>query len=197
VTCVLFWLSTDVLATAGELRERLQWPVDRFAAVMGQTAATPKEELMHGLIATLFIAALQAAPSPSQQPSAPSPLQPKASVPADSSLSTLAGCVSAKPDVTGTYTFTQKDNGSRFKLTGKSMREWAGKPVEIVSAKEKGLSIRGGLVPSTNVAAQAGHIDSAQAAIANQPGVANAEKGVAPLPEFRVNEVRPTAGVCK
>ena len=142
---------------------------------------------MHALMTTTFIAALALSSADSQQQSKPQ---------ADSSLNALTGCVSAKPDKDGSFTLTQKGSGSRFRLTGKSMREWAGKPVELVSAKGKGLSVRGGLVPSPNVAAQAGHIDPAQAAIASQPGVATAGKGE-DLPEFRVNGVRAAQGSCK
>jgi hypothetical protein len=147
-----------------------------------------REELMNGLTAATLIATLAV--------SAPVFSQQKASgADKDSDVNTVTGCVSAKPDKDGYYTFTQTGNGSRFRLTGKSMREWSGRPVEIVSAKGKGLSVRGGLVPSTNVAAQAGHIDPAQASIAAQPGALTG-KGE-DLPEFRVNRVRAAQASCK
>ena len=116
--------------------------------------------------------------------------------PSDTPQATLTGCVSAKPDAAGTYTLTQSSTGGRFRLTGKSVRGFAGKQVEIVSANGKGLTIRGGLTPSANVAAQAGHIDPAQAAIADQPGALTG-KSDADLPELRVNRVREVAGSCK
>jgi len=141
---------------------------------------------MRGLIAaTLIPLAVAVAAGQEKQPAKPSETAP----------ATLTGCVSAKPDTTGAYTLTQ-GTGGRFRLIGKSMRDFAGKQVEIVSGNGKGLSIRGGLTPSTNVAAQAGHIDSAQAAIANQPG-ANTGKSDADLPELRVNRVREVSGTCK
>jgi hypothetical protein len=120
----------------------------------------------------------QSGPAAQAQPAA------KAGEPANA----YRGCVSGKPDAAGTYTLTQT-GGTRFRLTGRSMREYAGKMVEVVLADAKGLTIKGGLSPSPNVAGQAGHLDSAKVAIASQPG-ANAGKSDALLPEFRVNRVR-------
>jgi len=140
---------------------------------------------MRGLIAaTLIPLAVVVAAGQEKEPAKPS----------NKAETTLTGCVSTKPDPTGTYMLTQESTGGRFRLIGKSMRDFAGKPVEIVSVK--GLSIRTGLTPSVNVAAQAGHIDSAQAAIANQPG-ATTGKSDADLPEIRVSRVREVSGTCK
>jgi hypothetical protein len=76
------------------------------------------------------------------------------------------------------------------------MRDFAGKLVEVALVETKGLTIKGGLWPSPNVAAQAGAIDSSRAAIASQPG-ANAGKPDLPLPEVRVNRVRTLEGSCQ
>lgn len=152
-----------------------------------------------GLIAAALVTAVAAAAA--QTPAAP--VTPATQAPAPSAAAkkvdganAYRGCISAKPDDAGTFTLTQAGSGSRFRLTGKSMRDYAGKLVEVVLAEGKGLTIKGGLTPSTNVAAQAGHIDSSRAAIAGQPG-ANTGKSDAQLPEFRVNRVRALDGACQ
>lgn len=136
--------------------------------------------------AVVMVVATAAAQSPSPSTAAKSAEEKNA----------YRGCVSAKPDATGTFTLTQTGSGSRFRLTGKSMRDYAGKLVEVVLAESKGLTIKGGLSPSPNVAAQAGHLDPSRAAIARQPG-ANTGKSDADLPEFRVNRVRALDGACQ
>jgi hypothetical protein len=117
--------------------------------------------------------------------------------PAKDTALTLTGCISPTAGEDGNFTFTQSSNGSRYRLTGKNLKQYAGQRVEIVSAKSGGLTIRGGLYPSANVAGQAGHIDSAQAAIASQPGVHNTGKSEGRLPEVRVSTVRAVEGICK
>jgi len=111
--------------------------------------------------------------------------------------STLTGCVSKSPLPSGEFTFTDGVTGSKYRLTGKGIRQWAGQQVEIVSGPNKRLSIRGGLYPSPNIAAQAGAIDPAQAAIARQPGGAASGTGGVDLPEFRVAKVRAAGGSCR
>lgn len=144
-------------------------------------------------LAASFVLSGALAVSAQQVPSAPAPAAPaKAN---EESVNRLVGCVSAKADPAGTYTLTQSESGLRFRLTGKSLREFAGKQVEIVTASGKGLTIRGGLTPSANVAAQAGHLDPAKAAIANQPGATSGKEEV--LPEVRVKEARGLTGACK
>jgi hypothetical protein len=114
----------------------------------------------------------------------------------ESTPSTLTGCVSDSPLPNGEFTFTDGVTGSRFRLTGKGIRQWAGQQVEIVSGPNKRLSVKGGLYPSPNIAAQGGAIDPAQAAIARQPGGAASGTGV-DLPEFRVARVRAAGGSCR
>jgi hypothetical protein len=55
------------------------------------------------------------------------------------------------------------------------------------------LKITGGLLPSPNVAAQAGAIDPSQAANASSGGNG---VGSGELPEFRVKTVRQLGGAC-
>jgi len=121
---------------------------------------------------------------------------PKSSKDKESTPSTLTGCVSDSPLLNGEFTFTDGVTGSKFRLTGKGIRQWAGQQVEIVSGPNKRLSVKGGLYPSPNIAAQGGAIDPAQAAIARQPGGAASGTGV-DLPEFRVARVRAAGGSCR
>ena len=144
----------------------------------------------HVAAAALGLLALTAAQPIAQSQDAPSSPQKPAPL-------TLTGCVSQQPDSGGEFTFTQA-NGSRYRLTGnKSVKSYAGKRVEIVSSKGGGFSVRGGLQPSANVAAQAGALDPAKAAIASQPGVHVTGKPDEKLPEFRVASVRAVEGSCK
>jgi hypothetical protein len=138
----------------------------------------------------LLIAVMCFLPSPSDSQS-----QPPAGGASDKRETpiTLAGCVSAK-SASGNFTFTAKD-GSKYRLTGKNIKKYAGQEVEIVSGEGEKLTVKGGLLPSPNAAAQAGAIDPAKAAIAAQSeGAAN---GGVELPEFRVNRVRGLGGSCK
>ena len=115
----------------------------------------------------------------------------------DSAASTLTGCVSDSPLPNGDFTFTDGVTGSKFRLTGKGIRQWAGQQVEIVSGPNKKLNVKGGLYPSPNIAGQAGAIDPAQAAIARQPGGTASGTGGVDLPEFRVARVRAAGGSCR
>jgi hypothetical protein len=109
----------------------------------------------------------------------------------------LVGCVSDDPTASGSFTLDDS-GGSKYRLTGKSVRKYAGRMVRLVGGPQgKRLSIRGGLWPSPNIAAQAGAIDPAQASIARQPGGAASGTGGADLPVFRVSSVRGVEGSCR
>jgi len=110
---------------------------------------------------------------------------------------TLTGCLSATPGQTGDYTFTNDADGNRFRLTGTNVRKMAGQKVQVVEATAKKLTIRGGLYPSPNVAAQAGDIDPVTAAIAKQPASAGVSGTGGDLPELRVNRVSSAPGACQ
>jgi hypothetical protein len=108
----------------------------------------------------------------------------------------LVGCVSDDPGTSGSFTLDES-GGGRYRLTGKSVRKYAGRMVRLVGGPQgKRLSISGGLWPSPNVAAQAGAIDSAEASIARQPGGAASGTGGSNLPEFKVVSVRGIDGSC-
>jgi len=112
---------------------------------------------------------------------------------------TLSGCVINGSSPHEAVTFSDGDTGNKYRLTGKNVKKYAGQRVEIVGgAPNSKLAIRGGLYPSPNVAAQAGHLDPAKAAIAAQPGGTESGTGsVDVLPEFRVTRVRALAGACQ
>ena len=108
----------------------------------------------------------------------------------------LVGCVSADPGASGSFTFSES-TGSQYRLTGKSVRKYAGKMVYLMSGPQKKLAIRGGLWPSPNAAGQAGAVDPAQESIARQRGGATSGTGGFELPELRVVSVRGAGGTCK
>jgi hypothetical protein len=109
----------------------------------------------------------------------------------------LVGCVSNEPGASGSFTFAES-GGSKYRLTGKSVRKYAGRMVRVVGGPQgKKLSINTGLWPSPNVAAQAGATDPAEASIARQPGGAASGTGTMDLPEFRVATVRAAEGACR
>lgn len=111
---------------------------------------------------------------------------------------TMSGCVSRDVATPGAFTFSDANTGARYRVSGVSMRKYTGQRVEIIGQSgERRLTVRGGLVPSPNMAAQAGAVDPAQAAIANMPGGANSGTGSIQLPAFRVTRVRSLSSSCQ
>ncbi len=109
---------------------------------------------------------------------------------------TLSGCVSAADKAPGQFTLEDKESGVKYRLTGAKVADFVGQTVLIVGGSDsKKLVIKGGLVPNPNVAAQAGAMDPARAAVASQGGAAG--PGDVELPEFKVRSVRPTGGGCR
>lgn len=108
----------------------------------------------------------------------------------------LSGCVSRDSATPTSVTFSDT-GGAKYRLSGVSVKKYVGQRVELVGGPGRRLSIRGGLVPSANVAAQAGYMDPAQAAVAGMPGGANSGTGDVVLPEFRVTRVRALDGSCQ
>jgi hypothetical protein len=108
----------------------------------------------------------------------------------------MTGCVSATPDKSGQYTLTEADSPLRYRLTGKRMRKYAGKRVEIVGPPSgSGLTIKGGLWPPPTGGARGVAQDPAAQAVAIQ----QAQTGTATpgeIPELRVSKVRAVPGAC-
>src|SRR5215208_861402 len=110
----------------------------------------------------------------------------------------LNGCISRDTRAPGQFNFLDNDGGGRYRLTGKNLKKFVGQRVEIVGGPPgKGVTFKTGLWPSPNVAAQAGAMDPAQAAIARFPGGAADAPGVSPLPEFHVIRLRGVDGSCQ
>jgi hypothetical protein len=107
----------------------------------------------------------------------------------------LSGCVVRSESAPNQFTLEDKDEG-RFRLSGINMSDYVGRRVQIGGAvpDSKKLVIKGGLTPNANVAAQAGAMDPARAAVASAGGAAG--PGTVDLPEFKVKSVRPVSGGC-
>ena len=137
----------------------------------------------------LVLVAVCAAPLVAQEKKAPAR-------PANKTLS-LSGCVVRGEKTPDQYTLEDKtDGGGKYRLTGVNVRDYIGQRVLIAGGvvETKRLTIKGGLLPNANVAAQAGAMDPARAAVASAGGAAG--PGTVELPEFKVKSVRPVSGSC-
>ena len=142
--------------------------------------------LLASLAVTMFAAQAPATASSTQTPPAPN------------QAITLSGCVSRGEVTQGQFALFDTSTGGRYRLSGARMKKFAGQRVEIVGAPvNRRLTIRFGLVPSPNVAAQAGAIDPVKAAIATMPGGTSSGTGDVQLPEFKVVRVRAIGGSCE
>jgi len=111
---------------------------------------------------------------------------------------TLTGCVARDAADATHFTLADFTSGeTTHRLTGAAdLREYFGKRVTVVGSRvEPKVAIVGGLVPSPNVAAQAGAIDPTRAAMAAQGSEGN-RPGTIPMPEVRVRIVREASGGC-
>lgn len=141
------------------------------------------------LVAAILVAAsIHVAAQSSKQDDQPDPVR-------------MNGCVGRAPTAPQqSLTFEEGDSGFRYRLTGRGLNKYAGQRVEVVGAvpRPKRFAIRGGLWPSPNVAAQAGAMDPAKAAVARQPGGPESGTGGSEmLPEFRVTRIRVVDGACE
>lgn len=140
---------------------------------------------IHLLVSFVLACTMSAlsAQTPSTTPSLPQ--EPKST----SKLFTLNGCVQSDAD-TDQFTLWDPTDGRKekpvYRLSGLDLKLFAGHRVRIV----------GGLVPSANVAAQAGALDPAKSSMVNAGGQGASTVGLAPLLEFRVKRVKPLAGSC-
>jgi hypothetical protein len=144
-------------------------------------------------LASMLVLALAAAVSAAAQTPQKDPAPKNSAV-------TMDGCVARGKAPQDPITFSQADSSIKYRLTGKSLNKYAGQRVEIVgsSPEPKRVAIRGGLYPSPNVAAQAGALDPAKAAIARQPGGSESGTGAVDLlPEFKVTRIRVLEGACE
>ena len=132
--------------------------------------------LFAGLILTAAAGTLGAQSGPTSRPSP---------APAATNSTTLVGCVQADEAKPNWFTLSDTKTGTQYRLTGANVKVYVWRNVRIV----------GGLVPSPNIAAQAGAIDETTTAMAyqgsNPPGAGH----VAPL-AFNVVRVRRLTGSC-
>ena len=107
----------------------------------------------------------------------------------------LSGCVVRGEKAPDQFTLEDSTEG-KYRLTGLKLRDYLGQRVSIAGGgvETKRLTIKGGLTPNANVAAQAGAMDPARAAVASAGGAAG--PGTVDLPEFKVKSVRPVSGGC-
>ena len=145
-----------------------------------------------------YIVGLWLAAASASQTGPTAAANPPSAPPRDSKAPlTLTGCVSRSGTTPASFTFADAGTGTKYRLSGASVKKYAGQRVVIVGGPERRLTIRGGLVPSPNAAAQAGNQDPVQAAIANLPGGSNSGTGSVELPTFRVTRVRAAGGSCE
>src|SRR4030095_5124858 len=104
---------------------------------------------------------------------------------------TMSGCVQKSETPDGGYTFF--DGTTLFRLTGVDVRDYVGRRREGTGGDDTRLKIVGGLLPSANVAAQAGNMDPARAATKAADAAMVNGTGA---PEFRVRSIKPVTGSC-
>ncbi len=126
---------------------------------------------------------------------APLDAQEKKAPATPAKIISLSGCVVRGEKTPDQYTLVDTTE-VKYRLTGVNLRDYIGQRVQIAGgvAETKRLTIKGGLMPNPNVAAQAGAMDPARAAMASAGGVAG--PGTVDLPEFKVKSVRPVSGGC-
>lgn len=137
-------------------------------------------------ILTLSLLAAAGATAAAQQPPAKPPAK-------GSNLVALVGCVNANPNQPGGFMLSEADQLNSYKLTGSSVRDYAGKRVQIYGEPPKRLKIVGGLYPNPNSAAQAGQDPVKDAMAAATPATT---PGGSALPEFKVKSVQVVEGEC-
>ena len=127
----------------------------------------------------LILTAVAAARGAQSGPTSNVPPDPAATRPL-----TLVGCV--QPDRAKPEQFTLSDKtGTIYRLRGANVKTYVWRNVRIL----------GGLVPSPNLAAQAGAIDQTTAAMAYQAAHSAGTSNIEPI-EFHVTRVRRLTGSC-
>jgi len=108
----------------------------------------------------------------------------------------LSGCVVQSEKNADQFTLSDVTEGT-YRLSGVKLRDYLGQRVQVAGAivENKRFTVKGGLLPNPNVAAQAGAMDPARAAVASAGGAAG-PGAVDDFPEFKVKSVRPADGSC-
>jgi hypothetical protein len=110
---------------------------------------------------------------------------------------TLNGCVTRDEKAPDQFILTDVKAKRTYRLSGLDFREYLGRPVQIDGGVViKGVTVKGGLQPNPNVAAQAGAIDPSRAMV--QSATSGSGTGTAAdVEEFRAKAIRPGEGTCK
>ena len=109
---------------------------------------------------------------------------------------TLTGCVE-KGATPNQFTLQDPLNG-RYEVSGNGISKYLGQRVQVAGTRGSSrFRVKGGLWPTPNVAAQAGSIDPADAAVAAMPGGGASGTGEVDLPTFKVKSVRTVDGGCR
>jgi hypothetical protein len=109
---------------------------------------------------------------------------------------TLTGCVE-RGSTPNQFTLRDAENG-KYEVSGAGINKYVGRLVQVAGTPgSTRFRIKGGLWPTPNVAAQAGAIDPARAAIAAQPGGGATGTGEIALPTFKVKAIRTLDGGCE
>ncbi len=146
--------------------------------------------LLHGavVVACLSAAGVTLAAQEASTPAAKAPSAPR--------VVTLTGCVErgATPNQ---YTIQDLANG-RYEVSGTDIKKYLGRRVQVAGTPgSTRFRVKGGLWPNPNVAAQAGSMDPAKAAVAAMPGGPYSGTGDIALPTFKVKAVRTVDGACE
>ena len=125
----------------------------------------------------------------------------------------LSGCIASNEKTPGRFTLADEKGGS-YRLSGARLKDYIGRRVTIAGGvvETKRFTIKGGLTPNANVAAQAGAypvphspvpgdgqvtavtVAGRVVAVASAGGASG--PGTVELPEFKVRSVRPVSGTC-
>jgi len=152
--------------------------------------------LLSSLTATVLAMQVSQTPQKTDQRDTKPPIASPTTSPTTSPI-TLSGCITPDATTPGAYTFSDAKTGVKYRLSGVAVAKDPGQRGEIVVGSGSArVTIRGGLVPSANVAAQAGAIDSSKLAIASVPGGANSGTGNVQLPQFQATRVQASKGSC-
>ena len=146
--------------------------------------------MRHLMPRALLVAMSTAEPVVGQDPS--SAKKPPPSAPR---VVTLTGCVE-KGATPNQYTIQDAANG-RYEVSGTDIKKHLGQRVQVAGTPgSTRFRVKGGLWPNPNVAAQAGAMDPAKAAVAAMPGGPYSGTGDISLPTFKVKAVRTLDGGC-
>jgi hypothetical protein len=145
------------------------------------------------VLASVLVACMAGASAAQTGSNSPSPQTPKAL----KMTVTVIGCVGGAGTAANPFRSSDRTDRTTYRLTGTDVRPYVDRPVRIVGwLASRRIRIVGGLVPSPNVAAHAGALDPARAAMLSDPFVTSGT-GDVQMPELRVTRVRPVVGSCE